>query len=93
MKFEVGLARLDCPSCARASYLTVHLLLGSTSVACLHCRELVTVADIEARDPGVGRILGIMRQLAKARLTNSCQGEYVAAGANQPAHRAETQLA
>ena len=87
MQPEVGLARLSCLKCARASYVTIHQLLQSTSVSCPHCREVVAVADIEAKDAGVSRILGIMRQLAIARTLNPQHGRQASAGADQAAAR------
>ena len=89
MQPEVGLARLSCPNCVYPSYVTIHQLLQSSSVSCPHCREVVAVADIEAKDAGVGRILGIMRQLAIARTLNPEQGRRVSVEADQAAARAE----
>ena len=94
MQSRVGLARLECRSCACASYATVHSMLECASVSCLHCGEAVAVADIEAKNPDLSRLLGIMRQLRAAKAAHLQHGNEVAASreAEQAAARVEAQL-
>lgn len=92
MQSRVGLARLECRSCNCTSYATVHAMLQSASVSCLHCGEATAVADIEAKDADLCRILGIMRQLRTAKATHLQHDSEAASRAGQVASRAEAQL-
>ena len=82
MLSKVGLARLECPSCARTSYVSVRGLLHAASVACTYCYEAIPVADVEANDPGLSRVLAIMRQLGDARAAHKQRSEDTAAAAD-----------
>ena len=79
MLSKVGLARLECPSCSRISYVSAHGLLQAASVACTYCYEALPVADVEANDPSLSRVLAILRQLADARAAHKQRGEDAAA--------------
>ena len=95
MLSKVGLARLECPSCARTSYVSPRGLLHAATVACSYCYEAIAVADIEANDPGLSRILVILRQLGDARAAHKKRAEdgVTAGEAVSPAVSVETQLA
>ena len=86
---------MECPSCTRTSYVSARGLLQATSVACSYCYEAVPVADMEASDPGLSRVLVILRQLADARAAHKQRGEDAAAadGAFLSTASAVTQMA
>lgn len=79
MTSKVGVARLGCSACTCISYVPVHSLLQSATTACLYCHEVITVADVEVKDPDLSRILTILRQLAEARTAHRQRGENVLA--------------
>lgn len=81
MLSKVGLARLECPGCGRTSYLPARGLLHAAVAACSYCHAPTAVADIEAGNPDLSRILVIMRQLADARTLHRQRGEGVTAAA------------
>ena len=93
MQSRVGLARLECRNCACVLYETVHNMLQCMSVSCLHCGEAMTVADLEAKNSDLSRLLGIMRQLRAAKAAHLQHGDEMALReAGQVAARAEAQL-
>lgn len=95
MLSKVGLARLECPSCTRTSYVSARSLLQADSVACTYCYEAIPVADVEANDPSLSRVLAILRQLADARAIHKQRGEdaVTASGALLSTASAMTQMA
>lgn len=67
MTYSTGLVRLHCPGCGDTSFIKLQPLLTEESVPCPRCRRMVAVAEVEAGSPDAARLLGIMRQLARAR--------------------------
>ena len=67
MSFAIGIARVPCPKCGLVSISLVAELISSTSVACARCANPSLVADVEANDPELSRILAILRELEHAK--------------------------
>lgn len=77
MTTKIGLARFDCPRCAQVCFVPTREMLNVSAVACPHCFESINVADVEARDSGLDRVLKILRGLAEAKAAHRLQCDQV----------------
>ena len=67
MQSKIGLTPWSCLGCNCVSYVSVHSILQTTTVKCLHCHISISVSDIEESNKDLKRVLTIMKQLANAR--------------------------
>jgi hypothetical protein len=63
LSFQIGLANVVCPSCARKSLVSVRELASAGETICQNCGYPIAVADIERKDPELAKVLSLVRTL------------------------------